>query len=536
MKTSSPAYAMYERSINPSRTRGATRPAVLVAVIAVLALAVVGGGWWAVQAVGGSGSSDASPDARAQWAPVRRVAIPVTVVAEGDLVAKDQVDIINLIDHPDDETIESIVEEGTWVQEGDWLYTLSAPGLVADRDEQLSRVREAEAEVEEAKRNYEIEKDTAASARDQAQLTLELAELAFNQWEQATHPQSVRDLNLAYETAERELEQAKRELGFSKELYAEDFISRRELEDDEITLIEAENAFETAKLAIEDYNNYEKVKMQKELRSDIEQAQQELARTIRKNENKLKLLEATIESELNELSQRETRLADLQRMVDRLEIHAPRDGMVIYASTIGVGWEKYRTIRPGAGLRGGSRVMVLSNTSQMIANLYVHESRINDIEPGQKVSIKVNARPDDMFNATIVGKKNSAIQNNSGNPHLRQYQVLAELPPNLGDDIRPGMNCSGEIYIREIPKALAVPIQAVHTEGGAHFVYVEADNGKVRKQPITMGGSSDTLVQVKDGLETGTRVLLRNPLPGEVLPSEMPATGEQEPVAAASAP
>ena len=70
-----------------------------------------------------------------QWAEVRMVQIPVTVVAEGDLVAKDQVDIMNLIDHPDDETIAAIVEEGTWVEQGDWLYTLHAPGLVSDRDD-----------------------------------------------------------------------------------------------------------------------------------------------------------------------------------------------------------------------------------------------------------------------------------------------------------------------------------------------------------------------------------------------------------------
>ena len=519
------------RALSPAHARGVSRWVVLV-VLLVTGLAIAGGGVWVVQRVSKASASSGQSNAAAEWAKVRREPIPVIVVAEGDLVAKDQVDILNLIDHPDDETIETIVEEGTWVKEGDWLYTLSAPGLVSDRDEQLSRVREAEAKVEEARRNLEIEKDTAASAEDKARLTLELAQLAHKQWEQGTDPQKVRDLNLALEKAERELEQAKREVGFSKELYEKDFISKRELEEDEIALIEAENALETAKLDIEVYNKYEKVKQEKELISEIEQAQDELERTIRKNENKLELLQATIDSEDNELKQRETRLVDLQRMVDRLTINAPRDGMVIYASTIGVGWEKYRTIRPGAGLRGGQRVMVLSNTTQMVANLYVHESRINEIENGQKVSIKVNARPDDVFTAIVVGKKNSAIQNSSGNPHLRQYQVLAELPPNLGDDIRPGMNCSGEIYIREIPETLAVPIQAVHTEGGEHFVYVKADSGKVRKQPIRMGGSSDTLVQIKAGLDAGTQVLLRNPRPGEVLSDGGQPLPEIEPAAA----
>lgn len=504
------------------RSRAIGRVGVLsaLAVVGLAALILVG---WLVSGSGGDGDADGVGDgATPQWAVVRKEAIPITVVAEGDLVAKDQVDIINLIDHPDDETIAAIVEEGTWVKEGDWLYTLKAPGLVSDRDEWISRVREAEAELEEANRNRDIERDTAASAEAKARLTLELAELAYKQWELGTHPQKVRDLELANEKAQRELEQAQRELKFSQELFAEDFISRTELEQDEIVLIEAENALETAKLDISVYDKYEKVKQQKELISDIDQAKGELARTVRKNQNKIELLEAKIESERSELEQRQTRLADLERMVGNLEINAPRDGMVIYASTIGLGWEKYRLIREGAGLRGGQRVMVLSNTNQMVANLYVHESRINEIRKGQSVSIKVNARPDEVFTANIIGKKNSAVQSGSNNPHLRQYQVLAEMPARLGDDIRPGMNCSGEIYIRQIDEGLAVPIQAVHTQGTEHFVYVQADKGKVRRQLIEMGGASDTLVHIKDGLSAGTRVLLRNPRPGELLSEPTP--------------
>lgn len=500
---------------------GAVHPVVLAVIVLIVLAAVVGGGWWALQYADSSHEEDNLAAGSPQWAVVSQETIPVTVVVEGDLVAKDQIDIINLIDHPDDETIESIVEEGSWVQEGDWLYTLNAPGLVADRDEWESRVREAEAELKEAQSNLEIEIVTAASEQDKAQLVLELAELSHKQWELGTHPQKVRDLNLALEKAQRELEQAQRELGFSKELYEKEFISRTELEQDEITLIEAENALESATLNIDVYDKYEKVKAQKEMLSDIKQAEEELDRTIRKNKNMIELMEAKIVSEKNELDQRETRLATLERMVSNLEVNAPRDGMVLYASTIGYGWERYRTIRPGAGLRGGSRVMVISNTSQMVANIYVHESRINEIEKGQKVSIRVNARPDEAFTATITGKKNSAIQNNSGNPHLRQYQVLADMPPNLGDDIRPGMNCSGEIYIREIPKAVAVPIQAVHTEGEDNFVYVQAEGGKVRRQLIQMGGASDTLVEIMSGLNVGTRVLLRNPQPGEILSDEV---------------
>jgi len=496
--------------------RGLARPALLGIVFAGAAV-VAGGVYLSINFLSGAGAATTKPGSAPQWAAVRKESIPVTVVAEGELVAQDQVDINNLIDHPDDETIESIVEEGTWVQKGDWLYTLNAPGLVSDRDQSISKVREAEAMLKEETKNLDIEKDTSDSEEDKVRLTLDLAKLAHKQWELGTDPQKVRDLSLAKEKAERELDLAKRELEFSKELFEQDFISRSELEQDEIKLIEAENAMETAKLTIEVYDKYEKVKQEKELLSNIKQAEDELERTIRKNQNKEELLLAKIETQKNELDQRQARLNDLERMVGNMNVTAPLSGMVIYSSTIGVGWEKYRVIRPGTSLRGGQRVLVLSNTSQLIANLFVHESRINEINTGQEVIVSVNARPGKVFSGKVVGKKNSAVQESGANPHLRQYQVAVQMPTDLGIDIRPGMNCSGEIYIREIPSALAVPVQAVHTEGREHFVFVQAEGNKVRRQPIRLGGASDTLVQVKAGLEEGAQILLRSPRPGEVL-------------------
>lgn len=503
-------------------------------VIALVVLFALGVGAWVLTGdLVAGGSPPPSIGDTPQWDEARLEPIPITVVAEGDLVAKDSTDIVNIIEHKDDERIKRIVEEGTWVEAGDFLYELSAPGLISDYEDSIASVREGQAELEEAKANLEIEIASAESAEAKAHLDVELADLAHKQWEQGTHPQRVRDLELALEKAQRELEQAERELAFSTELFEQEFISRTELEQDEIRLIEAKNAMETAKLDIRVYDNYEKVKSEKEMLSDIKQAEEELGRTISKNKNKLKLMRAKVVSEENELLQRQTRLDELARMREAMIVEAPVAGVVLYSSTIGRGRERWYTMRPGAEVRGGWRVMVITNTREMLANLYVHESRINEIKPGQKVAVKVNARADEVFIAKVIEKKNSAMQENSSNPHLRQYLVIAEMPGNLGDGIRPGMNCSSEIFIREIPEALAVPIQSVHTVGQEHFVYVPAEGNKVRKQLVQIGGSSDTLVQIKSGLEPGTRVLLRNPRPGELLldePAVEPGPAGNKPV------
>lgn len=506
----------YRRSFDSSRTIRPRGAVLLPAIAVVCLLALIGGSAYYLIRVLPSGSAvdTQSPE----WDVATRRDIEIKVASVGALVAKDQYDLLNIIEHRDDPVIESVIAEGTWVQEGDWLVTLSAPSVISERDEMESRVREQEAEVEETRRNLAIEKDTLAAAEAKAQLAVELAQLAFDQWESGTVPQKELELQLEEEKAQRELDQAQRELELSKELYEQKFISRTELEQDEIRLIEAENALQTAKLSIEVYQAYERVMEEKTLRSDIEEAEADLSRTLRKNENQLELLNARIDNEVNELDQRNFRLERMQRMANAVELKAPRSGLVIYGSTIGSGYDRRIPIRQGARVWGGRRILVITDTTHLRARVNVHESRIRDVRAGQQVDVRLVARPNLLLTGTVLSKSNSANVENAGNPALAEYSVLVELPPDDGEhELKPGMSCNAEIAIRTIPDALALPIQAVHTEGEEHFVYVPAERGKVRRQVIEVGKASDTLVEVLGGIDEGQSVLLRNPQPGEVL-------------------
>lgn len=506
-------------SLLQSRRRKARQAGGMLvpAMIGVVLLVLVGlGVFYYVSGPSTRAERDAD-EKTPQWVSVSRQTIPVQVSATGTLVARDQLDIINIIEHRDDPVVERVIDEGTWVKQGQWLVTLSAPSLISERDEMESRVREQEAEVEEARRNLAIEQDTMDSADAKAKLQVELAQLAYDQWENGTVPQKELELQLQLEKAERELDQARRELELSKELFEQKFISRTELEADEIRLIEAQNALQTANLAIAAYNEYGKVMEEKEMLSDIEQARAEYQRTQRKNENQLELLNARIDNEVNELEQRRLRFERFQRMADAIELTAPRDGLVIYGSTIGSGWDRRYPIRQGARVWGGRRVMVISDTTFMLARINVHESRIREIRPDQEVVIELVARPGLQLRGQVVSKSNAANSDSTSNPSLAEYAVTVSLPKNTeGLDLKPGMSASARIFIRNIDDALALPIQAVHTEGREHFVYVPAGANRVRRQNIQIGGTSETMVEVTGGIDEGVRVLMRNPRPGEV--------------------
>ena len=75
--------------------------------------------------------------------------------------------------------------------------------------------------------------------------------------------------------------------------------------------------------------------------------------------------------------------------------------------------------------------------------------------------------------------------------------------------IRPGMYAQAQIELGDRTSALTIPKQAVLEErGGAPYVWAVAD-GKAVKRELLLGLSSRKEVEIIEGLEPGTRVVLR---------------------------
>lgn len=60
-----------------------------------------------------------------------------------------------------------------------------------------------------------------------------------------------------------------------------------------------------------------------------------------------------------------------------------------------------------------------------------------------------------------------------------------------------------------------MPIQAVFVERGKSYVWTPSGSQWI-KTSITTGRNSETMIEVKSGLNAGETVLLRAPTPGEI--------------------
>ncbi|MEM8738243.1 MAG: HlyD family efflux transporter periplasmic adaptor subunit [Planctomycetota bacterium] len=477
-------------------------------------LAISSGTLFAMTRGSDAAAVDAASDTNVEWYTVAPRSFDLTVTESGDLDAAQRLEIKSKVEGRP--VIISLVEEGARVKAGDVLVRLDTEALQTKIEETVLQVEKARTDEIFARRGLEIERNEAKSTQAAAEVELALAELELAKWKQGDVPQTRRELNLALQKAQRQVERAQRDFAISQELYDRKFISLNDLEDSEIDQLDAADALQTAELELAVYNDYTYQTEEQQKRSAVEQARADLEKITAKNASELDRLSADLDGKRQTLTIREERLRKLNDQYAASTIVAPRDGVVIYGTSVGRGRWRGDPMAEGRQVRYNETILFLPDVSEMIANLSVAEAYEPLVRTGQTVRVTVDARPGEVFEGVV--ERTTPLTESGGwlNPGQREFTARVTLPGANEADLSPAMRCTGEITVGHVEDALAVPVQAVFTEADQHFCYVPAPGGYVAKRDLDIGRASESLVEITDGLAAGDRVLLRNPRPGEV--------------------
>jgi HlyD family secretion protein len=464
-----------------------------------------------------SGIDDGSSGNSADIFVAKRGNFDVTIPCSGELAAQNQIEIRNKLESR--AVITHIVPEGTTVTKGELLLTLAEEEILTKIKDAEDEVKTAEAALIAAQASYDIQMSERDSELAQADVNVQLAELALQAWEKGELLSMRQQLATALKTAEINFERMTEKYDESLRLLGEGFISKDEADRDRIELLEAEAAFKKAELDEQVYEDYTFLQEQKKYNSDLEQAKAEKDRVEQRHKAELEQLRADVESKKHQLASRQERLQVAQREHSYCKIMAPSDGLVVYNSSLeDGGWRGMEEGPPQVGteLRPNERVMVLPDTTQMMAVVKVNEALSGMVKPGQRVTVKSDAVPD----ATMVGEVQSvgvlAQQGGWRDPNRREYSVKVAILGDYPRGIKPSMRCEATIYVDRVSDVLHVPVQAVFRSGRESLVYVPQGGGFAERQ-VALGRSSELAVEVTDGLTSGERVLLRKPGLSEVV-------------------
>ncbi|MFG0285411.1 MAG: efflux RND transporter periplasmic adaptor subunit [Phycisphaerales bacterium JB039] len=493
--------------------RAARRGSAPVKIIAAIALvgAAAGVGWLMVGRSSGSAAASA-----ADIATVSVGSFDITTIATGDLQARRQVEIRSELDVR--AQIVQLVDEGVRVKAGDVLVKLNSEEIEREIQEETLRVEEARSALTSAENAVLIQVSENESRMRQAELTLELANLALRQWEEGDVKKRREELRIALEKAERDYERLKEKAENSAELYERNFKSKNDFEVDQIAAIEAQARLTTAKLDHDIYETYTYAREEKQKRSDVEEAIAELERVKKENESKLASEQAQLANRRRQLEIRENKLSDLTDQLEKTTIRAPKEGLVVYYSSAQGRrmWDDNRgTLQVGREVNPRETLIVLPDTAEMIASVQVHETIAGRVNPGQSATVRIDALGGAAVNGVVESVGVLAESGGWRDPNLREYNVRIALD-SAAEGLKPSMRCEAEIRLGRVEEALSAPVAAIFNEGALHFVYSPRD-GKYHRVPVSVGRRSSTRVEITSGLGDGDLVLAREPAAAEVL-------------------
>src|SRR6266516_1681292 len=335
--------------------------------------------------------------------------------------------------------------------------------------------------------------------------------------------QKLRKFEDDLQVAQKELGQAKSTLEGTKRLFDKGFVTKIDLERDDIAHENARLKVQTASTARDLFLKYEFRRSSEDALSKYVEATRKLDRASKAAVAKLAQAEAKLKSAQGQYNIALRGRTDLNDQLAKCTIHAGKPGLAVYGGAQDMFYYgPQEQIREGATIRERQTIITIHDMTRMSVKVKIHESYIKKIRKGQKVRITVDAFPDQLLEGEVtkVGVLPDS-QNRWMNPDLKVYLTTISISGTY-DWIKPGMSAKVEILVDHLDDVVYVPIQAVAPSEGKQFCYVVSGIGPDRRE-VETGQFNDDFIEIKKGLKPGEKVLLHTPESGE------PATGEKKP-------
>jgi hypothetical protein len=331
--------------------------------------------------------------------------------------------------------------------------------------------------------------------------------------------QKLRKLEDDLQVAQKEEGQAKVTLEGTRRLFEKGFVTKVDLEKDEIANENARLKVQTAETARDLFIKYEFPRTSEEDLSKHSEAVRELARAQKAAISKLAQAEAKLKSAQGQFNIQTRQRKELYEQLDKCSITAKRPGLVVYGGNHEdmnyYGGEE--RVREGATVRERQAIITIPDMTRMSVKVKIHETYIKKVKKGEKAKITVDAYPDTILDGEVtqVGVLPDS-QNMWMNPDLKVY--LTTVTINATNDwLKPGMTAKVEIMVNRLDDVVYVPVQAITPDDGKQICQVITHGRSADKRVVQIGEFNDEFIEIKSGLKQGDQVLLRA---AEIAPAE----------------
>jgi len=330
--------------------------------------------------------------------------------------------------------------------------------------------------------------------------------------------QKLRKFEDDLQVARKEEGQAKATLEGTKRLFEKGFVTRIDLERDEIAAENNRLKVQTASTARDLFIKYEFPKSAEEALSKYTETVREFTRARKAAVSRLAQAQAKLRSAQGQFNIQSRQRTEFNEQLEKCTIKAEKPGLVVYGrggdEMMFYGGEE--RIREGATVRERQSIITIPDMTKMSVRVRIHESYIKKVKKGQKAKITVDAFPDKILDGevTSVGVLPDS-QNMWMNPDMKVYLTTVTLS-GTNEWLKPGMSAKVEIMVSRLENVVYAPMQAVSAYQGKQVCYLQGGHGE--RHFVEVGDFNDEFIEIKSGLKEGDRV--------QLTPLEAPASDE----------
>ena len=369
-------------------------------------------------------------------------------------------------------SILEIIPEGTLVKKGDFLVRLDDAGLQKELLRQRISVHQANANLVKA------------------QADVEAAKLALQEYLSGTFRQNEEQLESAEFVAKENFRRAEEYLAYSQKLAAKGYVSEAQLEADQFAVEKAAKELDLAQTRLEVLRTHTQKAKVNDLNASI------------------LTTEARLESARNSYELELTQEREIEDQIVNCTILSPADGEVTYANVNNKGV----VIAEGEEVRENQTIIRLPDSSRLLVQAKINESRVEQVKTGMKCRITIDAIRD----VELEG----SVQSVSDYPwpafdryraHIKEYGtkiIINDAPKGL----RTGMTAKVTILSELIEDALQIPLPAVFRKKGQAYCLVAGEEEELELREIELGPNNMSHAVVRSGLQEGESVVI-NPDP-----------------------
>ncbi len=460
---------------------------------------------------------------------VERGDLPIVVTERGNLESQVNIEILCEVDEIRSSGVSGtpivwLIPNGTSVKAGELLVELDSAAHQERLDQQILETDRARANQIQAQAKHENQISQNETSLADAELDVRLAELEV---EMFTDEQSgtrrleidaierlIDDVNNDIRSAQANLMLRENEKRGIETLFKLGYANKSELDRISYDYLRAENEFatrvnrlKTQMASLTKLQTYDLNMQSLQLHGRLETARRRLEQVRRNNEALTAQSQAALDAANQALDKEEERLERYRDQLEKCRIYAPQDGMVAYAVSASR-WNRVE-IREGATVRQRQHLLSLPNLNQMQVKTAVHESVVDQIEPGLSATVRLDAFADRTYRGSV---RSVAVLPDPGgflSSDTKVYETVVTIDEEV-QQLKPGMTAVVEIHVDRLRDVISIPVQAVVQIENETWGYVE-QNGLPMRRPFRLGRSNEKFVEIVEGLEVGERVVL-NPM------------------------